>query len=120
MVFYFIYGNLYNLGLSQSCYQLRKWFLFIRFLYILNVKVSDVEARECYTTLLYTILYEPAMDTVETPNHHKPHNSNYPASHKASLIIVNEVENIPKIPPVMAIRVMGFSSGEYKIRKIFA
>ena len=75
------------------------WFLFISFLYILNVKVSDVEARESYTTLLYTILYEPAVDTVETPNHHKPRNSNYPASHKAGLIIVNEVENIPKIPP---------------------
>ena len=74
-------------------------FLFISFLYILNVKVSDVEARESYTTLFYTILYEPAMDTVETPNHHKSRNSNYPASHKAGLIIVNEVENIPKIPP---------------------
>ena len=41
-------------------------------MYILNVKVSDVEARESYTTLFYTILYEPAVDTVETPNHHKP------------------------------------------------
>ena len=68
-------------------------------MYILNVKVSDVEARKSDTTLLYTILYEPAVDTVETPNHHKPCNSNYPASHKAGLIIVNKVENIPKIPP---------------------
>ena len=98
--------------------ELRKRFLFISFLYSLNVKVSDVEAREGYTTLLYTILYEPTMDTVETPNHHKPHNSNYPTSHKAGLIIVNQAENIPKIPPVWQYGLWSFQAGGTKLERI--